>query len=123
MATILFVDDEAFIRSTFPRTFRAEAYEVLVAASGREAIELLASRRIDVLVTDQQMPGMSGAELLAYVRIHFPAVVGMILTGEPGAHDFGSGSGLAYRILYKPIPTRELKAAIAEALESRRPIP
>ena len=66
--TVLFVDDEPNILSALRRLVRREAYEALTANGGQEALELLASTQVAVIVSDQRMPGMMGADFLARSR-------------------------------------------------------
>src|SRR5277367_2663234 len=84
MATVLFVDDDPPVLAGLKRTTWSEPYEVRTAKSGAEALEILASTEIDVVVTDQRMPGMSGSELLGQVRATHPATIRIMLTGEAG---------------------------------------
>jgi len=81
---ILCVDDEPRVLSALERTLRREPYEVLRAAGGDEALELLERHPIKVVVTDERMPGMSGSELLSRVGQIRPSVGRIILTGHPG---------------------------------------
>ncbi|HYJ96924.1 MAG TPA: response regulator, partial [Burkholderiaceae bacterium] len=70
--TLLFVDDEERIVNLLRMMFRSD-YQVLTATSGKEALEILAKHRVEVLVSDQRMPGMVGVELLAEARKRSPA--------------------------------------------------
>jgi DNA-binding NtrC family response regulator len=79
--TVLFVDDEPAIRRAIVRALVGSAYEVLVAESAEHALVLMRARSVDVLVSDIDMPGMSGLDLLKIVRREFPATVRMLLTG------------------------------------------
>jgi two-component system probable response regulator PhcQ len=67
-ATILLVDDEPNITDALKRALRREPFEFLTATSAAAAQELLAHQHVDVVVSDEQMPGMSGSEFLAIVR-------------------------------------------------------
>ena len=62
---MLFVDDEVNILKSLARLFRAESVRVFTASSASEALALLATEPIHVIVSDQRMPGMTGAKLLA----------------------------------------------------------
>lgn len=61
--TVLLVDDEAFVPMIVGRKLRQAGYEVIVASDGREACEVVGRSRPDLIVSDFQMPTMSGAEL------------------------------------------------------------
>jgi response regulator RpfG family c-di-GMP phosphodiesterase len=66
--TILFVDDEVNILSALQRLLRKEAYRVLTASSGEAGLTLLQKHPVDLVISDQRMPGMSGTEFLACVK-------------------------------------------------------
>jgi len=73
--TLLLVDDESHILSYLTRLLRDEGYQIFTAASGREGLELLDRNRIDVAVSDQRMPQMTGVEFLARVKERSPHTV------------------------------------------------
>jgi two-component system probable response regulator PhcQ len=79
---VLFVDDEPSILRAIKRTLMNAPLEVLTAPDGPTALTLLAERRVDVLVSDIDMPGMNGLELLALARRHHPTTLRMLLTGQ-----------------------------------------
>ena len=79
--TVLFVDDEPNILKTLQRILRNERMNVLTASSAEEALNILGHTEAQVVLSDQDMPEMSGVELLARVRDHHPATVRMMLTG------------------------------------------
>lgn len=114
--TLLFVDDEERIVNLLRMMFRSE-YEVLTATSGQEALELLAKNRVEVLVSDQRMPGMLGVELLAEARKRSPATMRILLTGYSDlAAIVGSvNDGEVYRFINKPWNHEEIKTIIREA--------
>ena len=78
--TVLFVDDETRITSALRAIFRKE-YNVLIANSGAEALQVLDKNDVDVLVSDQRMPHMLGNELLATVSQKHPQTMRILLTG------------------------------------------
>jgi DNA-binding NtrC family response regulator len=80
-ARILIVDDEADIRSGLRMLLSSLELDVDVAEDGAEALTKLSARGADVVLTDLQMPGMSGAELLTHVKRRWPATVVVVLTG------------------------------------------
>lgn len=78
---ILFVDDETQILRSITRLFMDTEYEVLTAESGAEALDILESEQVDVIVSDMKMPKMTGYELLSQVKKRFPNIVRIILSG------------------------------------------
>ena len=79
---VLLLDDEPKVLSGLKRALRKEPYEVLCATSAEEALTLLQERPIDVVISDQDMPGMTGAAFLAQVRQTYPATSRFMLTGK-----------------------------------------
>ncbi|MFZ5446792.1 MAG: response regulator [Myxococcota bacterium] len=79
--SILVVDDEALVVEAIRRTLRKEGFRLLTAPSGAAALEVLARESVDILISDIDMPEMSGLELLRKVRVQWPAVVRIVLTG------------------------------------------
>ena len=79
--TVLFVDDDPAVLRMIRRSLLGRSFDVVTASSGAEALEVLRSRRIDVLVTDLDMPEMSGLELMQVARRSFPGTLRMVLTG------------------------------------------
>ncbi|MBK8338510.1 MAG: response regulator [Flavobacteriales bacterium] len=77
---VLFVDDDAGNRQAFHAAFRKE-FDVMTASGMEEAWHFLTNRGVDVLITDQRMPGTPGSELLRLVRERFPQVRRMLVTG------------------------------------------
>jgi CheY-like chemotaxis protein len=81
---VLIVEDEPDLMDVAASLFTSMGYEVLTAASGREAIEVLERKDVDILFTDVVMPdGMDGIELAAYTRAHYPDTKIMLASGYP----------------------------------------
>ena len=81
--TVLLVDDEPNVLDGLTRVLRKEPYEILTANSAEEAATLLEDRSVDLIVSDEEMPGMSGTEFLARVAEQYPDTVRIVLTGNP----------------------------------------
>ncbi|HET7134011.1 MAG TPA: EAL domain-containing protein [Gammaproteobacteria bacterium] len=115
--TLLLVDDEPHVCSSLARILRRDNYRVLTANSADDALGVLAKNAVDVVLSDQRMPGKKGTELLAAVRDLYPNTVRLILSGAAEIQDItqAMGSGAIYKFLTKPIDPALLRANIAEA--------
>jgi two-component system response regulator HupR/HoxA len=116
---LLVVDDEKEILRSLTLTF-AEDYEVFTASSGAEALEILKQRKIALVIADQRMPGMTGAQLLEQVLQIDPNIVRMILTGYTDIASLiqAINEGHIYQYITKPWERRELRIIVKRALES-----
>lgn len=119
--SILFVDDEQRVLTSMRAIFRHD-YDVLLASSGAEALEILRGRPVDVVVSDQRMPGMTGVEVLKEVKELVPNAMRILLTGyaDLKAIEASINDAEVFRYLMKPCPSDELKAAIALAAGAAR---
>ncbi len=118
---ILVVDDEVHILHVVSLKLRNAGYEVLTAQDGREALELAQTERPDVLITDFQMPFLSGLELCRRLR-QMPAtreIPAIMLTARGFALEEKAMSDNGIRIcLHKPFSPRELLRLVDEMLAS-----
>ena len=119
--TVLFVDDEPHVLSALARNLRSEAFEFARAGGGAEALELLRARPVDAIVSDSDMPGMSGAELLAQARVLRPTSVRMMLTGKPTLDSVieAVNRGEIQRFFLKPCDPQHLAGALRHALKEK----
>jgi DNA-binding response OmpR family regulator len=116
-AVVLLVDDEAGILAALQRGLRREPYELLVAGSAREALRILEERRVDVVLSDHQMPGMSGLELVREIAARWPATRVLLITGWPADLDATELRSLGVRgLIAKPWDARELRERIRDCL-------
>lgn len=116
---ILFVDDEERVVNQLRIIFRQD-YEVHTATSGAAALQILQSTQIDVVVSDQRMPGMTGIEFLDQVRRLQPSAMRLLLTGYSDlAAIVGSvNEGEVFRFINKPWDHAEIQAIIASAVQA-----
>lgn len=117
--TILFVDDEKSILKALRRIFLDENYHVLTADGGQEALDLLhAGEKPTVIISDQRMPGMGGAEFLTRARTILPDSIRMVLTGyaDINAAMESINQGGIYRYILKPWNDEELRLAVKDAV-------
>lgn len=84
--TILVVDDEPMIVELLTNFMEMERYEVLAAYSGEQALEQLHSTAVHAVVSDIMMPGMSGLELLVEVKLNYPGIPFILITGHSGQY-------------------------------------
>ena len=119
--TLLFVDDERRVLTSMSATFRRD-YRVFVADNGVEALAIIERDKVDVVISDQRMPGMSGVELLATVKSRSPATVRILLTGyaDLEAIEASINDGEVFRYLMKPCPPDTLKDAVSLAAHAAR---
>ena len=117
---ILIVDDEKNIREGLGKALELEEYNVLLAADGREALTVINSEEIDLIITDLKMPEMSGEELLKKVASAYPTVPVIILTGhgtiESAVNAMRDG---AYDFITKPLNLDRLSLLVKRALANR----
>jgi two-component system, probable response regulator PhcQ len=119
---VLFVDDEPALLEGVKTNLRKEPYQIVTCTSGSAALELLATQRVDVIVSDERMPGMSGSELLAQVRKRYPSMMRVMLTGQASleATIRAINEGEVYRFLTKPCTPVQLAQTIRDALLIKR---
>lgn len=117
--SILIVDDEPSVISALTRLLAEEGYEIHSATSGEQALKLLDQTPVQVIITDERMPGMSGTELLSILRRRYPYIVRIMLTGKANLEDAmrAVNKGEIYRFFTKPWDPYELKLSIWNALE------
>jgi CheY-like chemotaxis protein len=118
-ARILVVDDEPAVRRFVTEALRSSGYDVVGASTGREALVAVygESRTPTLLLTDIEMPGMSGVELAARVRADRPGIRVILMTGrEARAARARERAGLVEGVLLKPFGLVELLHAVLDAL-------
>jgi response regulator RpfG family c-di-GMP phosphodiesterase len=109
--TILVVDDEEQVVESLKRTLRHENYRVLTCTSPLEAVRLLDEGGVDILLSDIDMPEMTGLELVAQARLKHPDVVRMLLTGDSSLQSAlaAINDGAVHKYLTKPWRSKELR--------------
>jgi len=115
--TMLIVDDEQNIGSALTRLLRRDGYRILTAQSGQEGLDLLALNRVQVIISDQRMPGMTGTDFLDRVRKLHPATVRILLSGytELGVVTDSVNRGAVFKFLTKPWDDKVLREQVREA--------
>ena len=115
--TLLIVDDEPNILNALSRLLRREGFQILTASSPLVAFEHLAKQPVQVILSDQRMPDMSGTEFFARVRQLYPETIRIVLTGYTDL-DSVTGAinrGAIYKFLTKPWDDDQLREEIREA--------
>ena len=115
--TLLLVDDEPQICTSLGRILRRDGYKIHTAHDADQAMELLSKHVVDVVISDQRMPGRKGTEFLTAVRDAYPNTVRLILSGAAEIADIthAMGTGAIYKFLTKPIDPALLRANVGEA--------
>jgi CheY-like chemotaxis protein len=118
MEQILIVDDEMPIRRLLEKMFCNE-YEVLSAADGFEALEIVKMNKVSLIISDQRMPEMTGVELFEKVRLTYPRIRRILLSGyiEKSDLQYALENDLINKFVSKPWSVKELKQIVEESLE------
>ena len=119
--TILCVDDEPSILNALNRLLRKEKYNLLFANSGKEGLETLKEHKVQMVISDQRMPGMSGTDFLAIVKDTYPQVLRVILTGYSDIDSITESinKGNIYKFFFKPWNDLRLKSEIRQILDQQ----
>ncbi|WP_313919813.1 EAL domain-containing protein [Tahibacter sp.] len=115
--TLLLLDDEENVLRALVRLLRRDGYNIETATNARQAFEILAAQPVQVIISDQRMPDISGTEFLSRVKDLYPDTVRLILSGYS---DFASlteavNRGAVYRYVAKPWDDEELRRMVREA--------
>ncbi|MBI9086122.1 MAG: SpoIIE family protein phosphatase [Desulfobacterales bacterium] len=117
--SILFVDDEPYMLSSLRRFLRKEPYQSLFADSGRQALDILATQPIDIIVSDLRMPEMDGLSLLKRVKSDHPGVLRLILSATRDMeHTIAAiNTGEVYRFMGKPLDPEVFKRVLRDTVD------
>ena len=119
MAALLIVDDDETIRDNLYELFE-EAHSCHLAETAEQAMEFLKTEKYDVVLTDISMPGLSGVELLAFIRQHQEDTPVIIISGlSDDAHAQGLIKMGAFEYLAKPLRLEDVEESVRRALEQR----
>src|SRR5579863_8069925 len=116
-AIILCVDDEEIPRTLRGLVLKKQGYEVITVSSGKEALDELATREVDLVLTDQLMPGMTGTELARHIKSSTPAMPVVIISG---VNELPVDAGLGDRFISKIEGPEALFSGIAGVLDGYR---
>ena len=118
---VLIVDDEQSTRKLMKEALGMEPYELLVADSAEKALEIFKNQPVDVVISDEMMPGMPGSEFLSLVRQKYPDTIRMILTGHASVESAikAINDGQIYHFFTKPCRIYDLAITIRKALQQK----
>src|SRR5437867_4364998 len=116
--SILVVDDERRQREIYRDILQDEGYEIETAPSGEAALKLLAQRRFDLVITDLNLTGMTGVQLLSEIVAADPTVAVVLITGYPSIQSAieATKKGV-YQYLEKPVDRDRLLAVVGEVFQ------
>jgi CheY-like chemotaxis protein len=118
MTSVLIVDDDDAFRNTIGRDLADQGFDVTLAQNVDEALAALATRPIDVLLTDLRMPGADGIDLLDRIRATSSRTRAILMSGFASARDYQRAIECgAVRVLCKPFTSSELLLAIRQAVD------
>ena len=118
---ILIIDDEDSIRDYLSMMLEREGYEVSASENGKKALKLNTKKAYDVVITDIQLPGMTGLEILTALRESDPELPVIIITGHASQESAIEALNMgAFYYLLKPVSNEELKQVVRTALEVHR---
>jgi DNA-binding NtrC family response regulator len=115
--SLLIVDDEPQMLRALKRFFVDEGYQTFTAENGNDALKILSQSAIQVVISDNQMPGMTGSELLRHIKKDYPKIIRIILSAQA---DFEAikeaiNEGSIYKFISKPWNDDFLRQSVRQA--------
>ncbi|NQD93851.1 EAL domain-containing protein, partial [Pseudomonas sp. CrR25] len=119
---LLLIDDEPGILKALQRELRLENYKTLVARNSLEALTLLATHPVDVVLTDLRLADMNGVEFLRRIRVIYPEIIRMVLSGSTEVSSIlkSVNEGVIYRFITKPWDADDLRGQLRAAFAQRQ---
>jgi two-component system, response regulator, stage 0 sporulation protein F len=112
---ILIVDDEENARFGLSKLLAQEGYETESVANGYEALDVLRSRKIDLVISDLRMPEMNGLSFLREINRYYPSIHVIMVTAHGGIESYLEAINLgAYEYIHKPVKLDELKSVMSK---------
>ncbi len=121
---VLVIDDLVSMRRTLQRALEHDGYEVLTAANGDEASDILRGTDVDVVLMDLRMPKMSGRTLYQLIRSQWPDLARrvVVMSGDPDSNEYRDWLALHdLPVLAKPFRLHDMRRIIAMLAERRAP--
>jgi HD-like signal output (HDOD) protein len=118
---LLFVDDDTNILDGFRRVFRnqRDVWDMHFAGSGAEALKIIETQPIDIIIADIAMPVMNGIQLLENVMEHYPGTIRIIVSGSSESDSIMKSVPVTHQYISKPCNPETLKSVIIDAIESK----
>ncbi|UCG61947.1 MAG: response regulator [Candidatus Zixiibacteriota bacterium] len=119
--SILVVDDELLIRDLLYDFFTEQGWDISVAESGEKALQILRSRKFDLVLTDLKMPVMDGLALTSQVKEEYPGLPVVIMTGYPSVDS--AVSALRQKVadyIIKPFNINQLYKVVEEKINEHQ---
>ena len=118
MAGILIIDDDPDTRDVLKMTLEAAGHQITVAADGSEGVQAYRANKADLVIMDLYMPGQEGLETIKQLRMEFPEVRIVAISGKPtGATMLSVAKRLgAIGVLHKPFLQEELLHVVEQSL-------
>ena len=119
--TLLLVDDEEHVLASLKRLLRRDGYAIVTANGAAEGLQRLAEGEVDVILSDQRMPGMTGVEFLRRAKALYPHTMRMVLSGYTELQSIldAVNEGAIYKFLTKPWDDARLREHVAEAFRQK----
>jgi diguanylate cyclase (GGDEF)-like protein len=119
--TVLIVDDEHDYRELWSEVLKRDGYHILTAGDPQQAMQVLASEPVDVVLSDYHMPAMNGVDFLRQVRRLHPGVIRVLTSAFGNVHVLAGAvnEGAIFRFLFKPVELEQLRDTVRAAVLSR----
>ncbi len=124
MLNVLFVDDEPNILKGYKRIFigKRKSWNIHFADSGTAALKILENTPMDIIITDMRMPGMDGAQLLNTIRLKYPHIIRIILSGQSDENKIMNSVQSTHQFLAKPCNAATIERAVEQSVSFREKI-
>ena len=117
---VLIVDDDDFVRKLLQKVVEREGYRSLLASNGQEALTLLESNNVFIIISDIVMPGMSGVDLLKKVKGIYPSLPVVLISGHAGKISHEEAAKMADGYIAKPFKNVEISRKLQQFSRRRQ---
>ena len=117
---ILAIDDEEIVRKSCDRILRPAGYDIDTSADGPSALEMIGTKKYDLVLTDLKMPSMDGLEVMGEIKKRLPEAKVIIVTGYSTLDNAVKATMTgAYNYIEKPFSPESLLAVVRDALKEK----